>query len=434
MKEVRIVFATIFQNSGDATRALEIAKEIRNRQPDSIRAEIIFISRGSRFEADAVEEGFKIYKAQPALKGVQYLDDFQTRFGELIGNTALAKEILQGEMDAYKELQPDVLIYGFWPVGSIARRMVIPHVPAIAFLPLPLTENFLKTVHCFPNETPLSHLPRRIQKMILSSVPQRAKEKMPALRHRCIRKAAEELGWKGEALSNIFCMLRSDLYLVNDFPDFYPAELFDERIVFTGPLFSLPAAASITDPQILRILSSDNPKPKLFCTLGSSGSKAALFEAIRMFNKPSCRWSGIVLCPPAICSIDEARQLSKNPDVVLTDKFVPAAEINARVDAVICHGGQGTLQTAILSGTPLVGIPSQPEQQMNLQHLAEYGMAITIPPYRWTTEAIDASVRKIFDNDSYKKQAMLLRQRAMELNPREVVAEKVWQTQCYLSS
>lgn len=90
---------------------------------------------------------------------------------------------------------------------------------------------------------------------------------------------------------------------------------------------------------ILKLLSKDNPRPKLFCTPGSSGNKAALLEVIRMFSAPDCSWNGIVLCPPAICPLSEARALLKNPDVVLTDTFVPSAEINARVDAVVCNGG-----------------------------------------------------------------------------------------------
>lgn len=426
-RQIKIVFATIFQNSGEATRALEIAKAIRDSHRENYATEIIFISRGSRFETDAEREGFHIYKARPALGGIQYLDDFQTGFGELIGNVSLAKGILQGEMDAYKELKPDILICGFWPIGSIARRMAIPKTRAITFLPLPLTEDFLQTVHRLPNGMRLSRLPEKLQKALLSVIHIKLKEKLPALRHRCIRQAAEDLGWNGQPLDNIFRMLDSDLYLINDFPDFYPTGLFDNRIVFTGPLFSLPAFSAITDRNILKLLSSDNPKPKLFCTLGSSGSKETLLEIIRMFNDTDCRWSGIVLCPPAVCPIEEARSLSENPDVVLTDAFVPAAEINARVDAVVCHGGQGTLQTAVLSGTPLVGMPAQPEQQMNLQHLSEYGMAISIPPYKWNAHNISDALKRIFGAPGYKERAVMLRQRALEIDPRQIIIDKVWE-------
>lgn len=422
-KRFRIVFSTIFQNSGDATRALEIAKAIRDNH-ESEPIEISFISRGSRFEEAAEQEGFEIYHAQPKLGGIQYLDDFKTRFGELIGETGLAKKILQGEIDAYRVLEPDLLIYGFWPVASIARRMAIPRTPAMAFLPLPLTERFLDTVHRFPFEMPLSRLPQRLQNLLISIVPSNVKLHLPALRHGCIRKAAEQSGWRGEPLSNLFRMLDSDMFLVNDFPDFYPEGLFDKRVVFTGPIFSQPTRSEITDEKIVRLLHSDD-KPKLFCTLGSSGGKAALLEIISMFNGCDRRWRGLVLCPPSVCPINEARSLLKNPDVVLTDAFVPAAEINAHVDAVVCHGGQGTLQTAILSGTPLVGFPAQPEQQMNLQHLAEYGMAICLPPYKWNAKNIGDALNRLFGTPHYKQQALKLQRRASELDARRTIVEIV---------
>lgn len=426
MKTVKFVFATIFQNGGDATRAIELAKAVRDHAPAGYDARIVFLSRGSRFEQQALDEGFSIYRAEPPLGGVQYLDDFGTRFGELIGSTALAKEILLGELDAYRNLRPDVLVYGFWPIGSIARRMAIPHTPAVAFLPLPLEEPFLGTVHRFPDEMPLSRLPESVQRSILRSVPQALKERMPALRHGCIRRAAEEAGWTGEPLSNIFRMLRSDCYLVNDFPDFYPPGLFDRRVVFTGPLFSRPASARIEDRRIIRTLSSDNPKPKLFCTLGTSGSREALFEVIRMFNAPGCAWSGVVLCPPSICELSEAQALSRNPDVVLTDAFVPAAEVNALADAVICHGGQGTLQTAMLSGTPLVGMAAQPEQQMNLQHLSDYGAAIALSRRDWSAPRIARAVERLLGDSRFKAKAQRLRRRGLEMDSRQIAAEAIW--------
>ncbi|MDO4770607.1 hypothetical protein [Porphyromonas sp.] len=202
MKTIRILFATIFQNGGDATRAIEIAKALRDACPEDLAYEIIFLSRGSSFESKAEGEGFSIYHAKPNLGGIQYLEDFKSRFGELIGDVGLAREILQGEIEAYRELRPDILIYGFWPIGSIALRVAIPETPAIGFFPLPLTEDFLKTVRCFPNETPQSRLPKGLQKVISACLPLALKKRSPALRHSCIRKAADSLGWEG-SLSSI---------------------------------------------------------------------------------------------------------------------------------------------------------------------------------------------------------------------------------------
>ncbi|MDR0651484.1 MAG: hypothetical protein LBG59_09115 [Candidatus Peribacteria bacterium] len=254
MTNINIVISTIFQNSGDATRALEIAKVIKNHQPTGYTATITFISRGSRFEQQAKDLGFKIHHATPVLKGIQYLEDFKTRFGELIGEVELAKELLQGEIDAYTTLKPDLLIYGFRPIASIAKRMVLPGCKSIAFLPIPLTSDFLKCPISFPDEMPLSRLPMKVQKAIMGAIPKSIKSRIPALRHKCIRQAAEQLGRKGKKLINIFEMLESDLYLINDFPLFYDTTCFEKKVIFTGPLYSEIADKRIEDHQINEIL------------------------------------------------------------------------------------------------------------------------------------------------------------------------------------
>ena len=426
MKKVRIVIATIFQNGGDATRAIEIAKIIKEYEPDNYDTEIIFISRGSKFEKVVEQLGFKVFKATPKMKGIKFQDDFKTKFGDIIGDKNLAIEILKGEIDAYKKLQPDILLYGFWPIGSIAQKIKIPNTKTIAFLPLPLTETFIDYVESFPDEIPLARLPKIIQKVIIKSLPKKIMLNNPALKHKSIQYAARKMGYKG-TINNTFEMLQSDKYLINDFPVFYDTKSFSENVIFTGPLYSKIGKGKIEDKKILDILDTKNKRIKIFCTLGSSGNKADLLEIIKVFNEGKGQnWSGIILSPEAICSIDEARNLLNNDNVYITDKFVPAKEINKKVDLVICHGGQGTVQTAITSGTPLVGIATQPEQQINLEHLEKFGMGIRIPKWKWNNKNIRSAVIKIISNDKYHKKAQELKRVSEQLNTKKIIADNIW--------
>jgi hypothetical protein len=271
--------------------------------------------------------------------------------------------------------------------------MVLPNLKSIAFLPIPLTPTFLKCPITFPDEMPLSRLPLKVQKKIIGIIPMFLKSRIPALRHKCIRQAAEDLGWQGTKLINVFEMLVSDLYLINDFPIFYDNVCFEKNVLFTGPLYSEIVDKHIEDQRINEILGPKNKRVKIFCTLGSSGKKEKLLEIIKMFNTDISKdWSGIILCPSAICPIEEARGFSTNENVYITDEFVPAKEISKKSDLVICHGGQGTLQTAITSGIPLVGYPSQPEQKINLQHLQDFGAGIMLSPSKWKAENIRKKV------------------------------------------
>jgi hypothetical protein len=81
MNRLRLVVSVALQDTGEATRSLEIAKGLRENIPLGYALEIIFLSYGSKFESKIIEE-------------------------------------------AINELQPDFIMHGFWSFASIARRML----------------------------------------------------------------------------------------------------------------------------------------------------------------------------------------------------------------------------------------------------------------------------------------------------------------------
>jgi hypothetical protein len=123
-RNITIVVSTIFQDAGDATRGIEIAKGIKRHKPDNFDVRIIFISRGSRFDERARDCGFDIYYAEPRSAGIGERHDYKMTPNNFIGEKILAKELIDGEVAALKELQPDVVIYGFWPMAGLAYRMI----------------------------------------------------------------------------------------------------------------------------------------------------------------------------------------------------------------------------------------------------------------------------------------------------------------------
>lgn len=123
---VTITFATIFQDAGEATRAIEIAKNIVKYKPIDADISIVFISRGSRCEQKAVDAGFEIYRAKPAMSGIGLYQDLKMKPGVLVGEKQIALELLSGEIEAYREIKPDIVIYGFWPApGTQFKRCTV---------------------------------------------------------------------------------------------------------------------------------------------------------------------------------------------------------------------------------------------------------------------------------------------------------------------
>ena len=66
--------------------------------------------------------GFEVHDCSPRLGGISFREDLKTRFPELVGDPEIARRLIEGERRALLELRPDLLVYGFWPMGAIAGR------------------------------------------------------------------------------------------------------------------------------------------------------------------------------------------------------------------------------------------------------------------------------------------------------------------------
>ncbi|MDR2260232.1 MAG: hypothetical protein LBE06_04720 [Azoarcus sp.] len=169
-------------------------------------------------------------------------------------------------------------------------------------------------------------------------------------------------------------------------------------------------------------------KPRIFCTLSSSGSEKMLKEVVNVFTYgPGLDWNAVILS--LHFPVERARGLLKRRQGVhITDKFVPALKINAMADVTISHGGQGTLQTALYSGSPIVGVAAQQEQFINLANVEAHGAGMRIPRSRWNARNIQRSVLRILSDTRYKESAMALRECIWSSDGAKNAAVAIWET------
>jgi UDP:flavonoid glycosyltransferase YjiC (YdhE family) len=72
-------------------------------------------------------------------------------------------------------------------------------------------------------------------------------------------------------------------------------------------------------------------------------------------------------------------------------------------DITICHGGKGTIYHSILNGVPLLGIPQQAEQEMNLIRIKELGLGDYLLSKEFL-EISDADLKNRIDYVLYNKE------------------------------
>jgi len=71
------------------------------------------------------------------------------------------------------------------------------------------------------------------------------------------------------------------------------------------------------------------------------------------------------------------------------------------VDLVIIHGGQGSVQTAIAAGVPLIGFPLQGEQSFNLAMIERHGAGLALPLRSLKRGELRTDIERVLNEPSF---------------------------------
>lgn len=139
-------------------------------------------------------------------------------------------------------------------------------------------------------------------------------------------------------------------------------------------------------------------KPIVYFAMGSSGKPKIMADIVEGFRGKPYR----VIAP--IKSLIEGMNLTVPKNVIVTG-FLPADRVNPMADISVIHGGIGTVMTACLSGTPIVGVGMQAEQEANLDCCVRKGFAVRIKKKRVTSSNVLEAVDRIIHDKTAKEEA-----------------------------
>jgi UDP:flavonoid glycosyltransferase YjiC (YdhE family) len=94
------------------------------------------------------------------------------------------------------------------------------------------------------------------------------------------------------------------------------------------------------------------------------------------------------------------------PDRVLVTDWLPAHKVNPLADVAFIHGGEGTVQTAAVSGTPILGVGLQPEQETNIEFYVRQGSAIRLRKPEVTKGRVAEALRSLLEDPAYSANAL----------------------------
>jgi UDP:flavonoid glycosyltransferase YjiC (YdhE family) len=97
-------------------------------------------------------------------------------------------------------------------------------------------------------------------------------------------------------------------------------------------------------------------------------------------------------------------------DGVTVEPLLPSHKIMPRVDLAVTAGGQGSVQTALASGVPLIGIPPQGEQDANVWLAQRQGAARFVAQREAGTDAMTSAARELLVDATYRTNAVRIAQ------------------------
>lgn len=215
---------------------------------------------------------------------------------------------------------------------------------------------------------------------------------------------ADELGV--EHVPTLAALMLGDLTLVTDVPEVLgipaaeleawrprPAAAFraSSRLTYVGPLF---ARLDIPVPPVVQPF-LDGSAPTA-CVVLSSATPELLRAVVARVRAAGPR----VIVGATIHDFGPVN----DPGIVVAG-ILPNHKILPLVDVAVIMGGQGTVQTAMASGTPYVGIPLHPEQELNVDLGVRQGMGLAVALRHADTEQLTQAVAQVLASPGFRHQA-----------------------------
>jgi UDP:flavonoid glycosyltransferase YjiC (YdhE family) len=234
-------------------------------------------------------------------------------------------------------------------------------------------------------------IPEPLRRRLINAVPPRVRYYTAGF-----NRVADDLGV--ERIPSLAALVLGDLTLVTEIPEVLgiPAEDMaawrgrrgyrpGTRLAYSGPLYAkldLPIP-----PHVEEFL--DRPGPIVYVALTSSSP-----ELIRTVAAEAGKVARVLVAGTvhAIGDLHSGRTCVAG--------VLPSHLVMPRVDLAITTAGQGSVQTAMAAGTPLLAVPLQPEQTLNAVLVERLGAARRLTPAATTTAA--ALVRKMLDDDGLR--------------------------------
>lgn len=159
----------------------------------------------------------------------------------------------------------------------------------------------------------------------------------------------------------------------------------------------------------------------VYFSMGSSSNRKLIEKFLTIFSQLPYTF----VCPVAHY-LPEFKNKLYADNIYISD-WLPTEQMNQLVDFSVIHGGEGTVQTACVSGKPFIGLGLQLEQRYNLQLCERYGNAIQLKKRDISLSVLSQHMDSLLNEPRFLTKALALKEL---IETKEAGAEKAAQVIC----
>jgi UDP:flavonoid glycosyltransferase YjiC (YdhE family) len=200
-----------------------------------------------------------------------------------------------------------------------------------------------------------------------------------------------------------------------------PSELRSDDSVTSDPIGEIRPVPVAEHSSFRGPFFKDTKRWRVYATLGTvTNSRPEVFRGmLDAFDRGDYE---VLLTVGSSVDVESLGSIPANVDL---KTYVPQADVLGRCDAVVCHGGSGTVLAAYSQGLPVVIVPQGTDQFRNAPFYAQSGAAIILQPNEFGPETLRGALEQILTTTRYREAAQRLRASISEMPPAECYVERL---------
>lgn len=386
MKET-IVFAPATFNFGETTRMLEVANYLKDE------FNCVFFGFSTKYSQMIIDAGFTWELLSPVLTHEQ--EELLIKVDQMksIKNPftyAVVSQRVKSELIYLNKMLPKIIITGTNLTIFLSAR--IQNLPLVYIKPYALSRPNLRQETTQPPSVlnkkflPTNWLWKNLSKILLNST----------WKPYGFRKTAKD--YQLELPKHTLNLFDGDENLITTHPLFANPKYFPNNYHSVGPIFA--HLGNEIPEDISKIIDEARSKGEkiIYFAMGSSSNKKLIIKMLTILESLNY----LVLTPVKSYFPNEESIPPFNKNIYLTN-LLPAHLVSPLVDFSIIHGGEGTVQTACLSGKPFIGVGLQYEQETNIHNCKMFGNAAELKINSITKNHMEAAISFVESEDCLRK-------------------------------